>query len=559
MNSISTNTLQNATIKKYKSHCTQPAIARKLVAFEELINLERQKKSAREAAHILEIPNSTMQSWRKPKISQEAPIELTKFFLTPTGADFLQRNTIAVMKLMKCGPSGIRGMQEYLHNSGLDKFIASSEGALQSFWERCENYILHFGQSVESKLAPNMKFKKITAVLDEMFRSNRPCLVAIEALSNYILLEKFTEDRKAETWTKELAPRIETLNVTLTQVVSDLCGGIRASAKKLGAKHIPDLFHAIYEVSKATSAPLAAHERGLEKGVVDAQEKLNKAIIKYGKESLKTEEAEGVCNLKKLGLKWSKERREQVRAAKKELGQIHHPIELQTGRLQTEEIIKHKIDKQLDVIEVKCKEACLSDSSIKRLEKARRAFDSIVEYMNFFYLMYFSFVLNLKLDPLQESFFNEVIFPLCYLRSIWKRQSKQAKEKMQGVLNGLESRLKEGPWSDELKNQWLGHGQELAQLFQRSSSCVEGRNGVLSLNHHRFHRLNPRSLKVLTIIHNFDARRKDGSTAAERFFGAKHENLFEFLVANVRIPGRAKKQYHDLKKRQLGREKRREA
>ena len=99
----------------------------------------------------------------------------------------------------------------------------------------------------------------------------------------------------------------------------------------------------------------------------------------------------------------------------------------------------------------------------------------------------------------------------------------------------------------------------MAETFQRSSSCVEGRNGVLSLNYHRFHRLNERALKALTIVHNFDTKRKDGTTAAERFFGAKHENLFESLVANVRIPGKPKQQHHDKQKRFLGWEKRRAA
>ena len=92
-----------------------------------------------------------------------------------------------------------------------------------------------------------------------------------------------------------------------------------------------------------------------------------------------------------------------------------------------------------------------------------------------------------------------------------------------------------------------GEGKELAETFQRSSSCVEGRNGALSLNHHRFHRLNERSLRVLTIVHNFDVRRLDETTAAERFFEAKHENLFESLVTNVAIPGKPQSQRHHRK------------
>ena len=104
MNSISSNTTQNATIKSHKVRRPQTAIARKIIAFQELINLERRKKSAREAADILEIPNSTMQSWREQKNSQKVPVELLEFLSTPLGADFLQRNVMAVMKLMKCGP-----------------------------------------------------------------------------------------------------------------------------------------------------------------------------------------------------------------------------------------------------------------------------------------------------------------------------------------------------------------------------------------------------------------------------------------------------------------------
>ena len=108
-----------------------------------------------------------------------------------------------------------------------------------------------------------------------------------------------------------------------------------------------------------------------------------------------------------------------------------------------------------------------------------------------------------------------------------------------------------------MKQKLMKKAQEMAEKFQRSSSCVEGRNGMLSLNYHRSHRLNERTLKALTIVHNFDTRRCDGTTAAERFFEATHESLFDSLVANVRIPGRPQQQYHDIEKRLLGWEKRR--
>ncbi|MFH1153688.1 MAG: DUF6399 domain-containing protein [Pseudomonadota bacterium] len=81
-------------------------------------------------------------------------------------------------------------------------------------------------------------------------------------------------------------------------------------------------------------------------------------------------------------------------------------------------------------------------------------------------------------------------------------------------------------------------GEECADLFQRSSSCVEGRNGQLSLRHHGLHRLSNRKLAALTAVHNYFIKRRDGTTPAERFFGTKPGDMFEFLLGSIDLPGR---------------------
>ena len=567
MDKAPTKSAQNATIKCLKVHRTRPTISRKIIAFHELLNLEKNKKSARGAAELLEIPNSTMQSWRNQTFSQEAPKELVEFLSTPIGADFLQRNIMSVMKLMKCGPGGIHGMQEYLHNTGLDRLVASSAGALQNFWVRCENHIIEFGKREENRLSAGIESKKITAGLDEIFRGKRPCLVAMDVVSNYILLEKFTEDRTANTWKKELQPRLSELNIEVTQVVSDLCGAIRAVTKNLGAEHISELFHAQHEISKATSAPLASQERAFEKTLNDAEEKFQKLREKprrlekeeRKKQLIELEEAEILKDNLRPEFEERTKRREKVKTAVREMGRIHHPIDLKSGQLQTAEEMANRFNEQFKIVDDCTKEAGLSERCEDRIDKARRAFDAIVCYLQYFFTVYAAFVEGLRLNRSQEEFFNEVIFPLSYLKVIWRRLPKKSKEENKLLLQSLEARARDAPWPEELKEELIKKGREMAEIFQRSSSCVEGRNGVLSLNYHRFHRLNERALKALTIVHNFDTRRKDGTTAAERFFGIKHENLFDSLVADVRIPGKPKQQHHDEKKRLLGWEKRRAA
>ena len=84
---------------------------------------------------------------------------------------------------------------------------------------------------------------------------------------------------------------------------------------------------------------------------------------------------------------------------------------------------------------------------------------------------------------------------------------------------------------------------ECVQVFQRSSSCVEGRNGRLLLKFHAFRRLNARTLKVLTVLHNFFIRRPDGTTAGERFFEQKPKDIFTWLLVKVEFDQRPRKKH----------------
>ena len=94
----------------------------------------------------------------------------------------------------------------------------------------------------------------------------------------------------------------------------------------------------------------------------------------------------------------------------------------------------------------------------------------------------------------------------------------------------------EGGWAEaeRLAREWSG-------WFQRSSACVEGRNGQLALRHHSLHRLSKRKLEALTAIHNYWLKR-GGTTAAERFFGQKPADLFTWLLERLPLPARPAQQ-----------------
>ncbi|MEM9904320.1 MAG: DUF6399 domain-containing protein [Cyanobacteria bacterium P01_D01_bin.44] len=80
---------------------------------------------------------------------------------------------------------------------------------------------------------------------------------------------------------------------------------------------------------------------------------------------------------------------------------------------------------------------------------------------------------------------------------------------------------------------WVLWCREFCAKYQRTSSAVEGRNGYLSKLHQAGRGFSEQSLKVLTIIHNFDLKRSDGTTAAQRLFGYAFPDPFEWMLDHV--------------------------
>jgi hypothetical protein len=112
------------------------------------------------------------------------------------------------------------------------------------------------------------------------------------------------------------------------------------------------------------------------------------------------------------------------------------------------------------------------------------------------------------------------------LKNYYEQRMNQAKENTLNQATTLEI-------SVEKQNILFEKAYQLANSFQRSSSQVEGRNGYLAFINHGQKGIPKKKLKALTVIHNFDTKRTDGTTPAQRLHGKEFPDLFEFLCANV--------------------------
>ena len=79
-------------------------------------------------------------------------------------------------------------------------------------------------------------------------------------------------------------------------------------------------------------------------------------------------------------------------------------------------------------------------------------------------------------------------------------------------------------------DRWRSWAEWASNNFHRASSAVEGRNGSLAQSYHNGRGLSNRRLSALTVVHNYDTRRSDGSTPAERLFGGQFPDLFDWLL-----------------------------
>src|SRR3954447_16090399 len=237
---------------------TSPGWSRSQVA-ELVLQFEASHSSQRAFAQQVGIPRSTLQHWLKRKQNLDADRALVAFFESPTGLAFLHRLVGAChLTFTQQGTCGIRLVCEFLQRTGLDRFVASSFGAQQALARQLEQALLDYGADQRRVLASRMTPRRITACEDETFHP-QVCLVSIEPVSDFILLEVYCQGHDARSWTTQLTTALEGLPVEVVQVTSDEAKGLLAHTRDgLGAHHSPDLFHVQHDLSQATSLPLRA-------------------------------------------------------------------------------------------------------------------------------------------------------------------------------------------------------------------------------------------------------------------------------------------------------------
>ncbi|WP_295458435.1 DUF6399 domain-containing protein [uncultured Thiodictyon sp.] len=521
-----------------------------------------QGQPLRQVATELGVARSTLRDWCAAVPFVGLPAEVAACLATPAGARWLHR-LVVVMHLiitLRAG-AGVRLVCEFLELSGLSSVVGASYGSQYAVTVQVQEAVAKQAQEQRAALAAGMPPQAVALCEDETFHPEI-CLVAIEPVSNFILLEQYALDRTAATWTQALETALAGLPVTVSQVTSDEAKALRHHQEQdLRAPHAADLFHGQHEVSKGTSLHLARQVRQASAAVAAAQAPLDAARaaqraydaqvphprgrppaftarIDAALTDLVAAEAEQTQALARQA-----QAREQIR----ELGILYHPYDLERGQVQSVAQVAARFADVWARLTRLAAAADLPTRAREHLAKAQRLTVQWLASLAFFWASVQTRVDALDLAPDVEQAVLTQLIPALYLERVAGRSTHT---ETRHRLHALSAQLLEPLRQPTHPLQALAPATRqhievvaagCADLFQRSSSCVEGRNGHLSRYHHGGHRLSGRKLAALTALHNFYVRRPDGTTAAERFFGRAHLALFDQVLAQVSLPPPARR------------------
>ena len=513
-------------------------------------------KSLAETARDVGIPESTLRYWVGRLEASEGPPAWARFFDSPEGLQLLHRIVVAAMLVLTqfCG-GGVRTVCLFLQLSGLWRFVASGYGTQCEAIQQMEDQIGEFGDQQRQLLAPQMPEKPITLTDDETFHSGLTCLVGSEPVSDFLLLEEYANDRRADTWEAAIKEALDGLPVELVQMTSDNGRWLVSLARqKLGVHHSPDLFHPHQDISRATSVRLGQRIAEAEKGVAAAQEALEetkkkaqapRGVGRPPNHAARIAQADQDVEDAKAVLGAARQRKETLRSEARGISQSYHPFDPDTGAVRDAETVQRDINEHFDAIEEVADETGISSKCWELLQKARRLVPQMVATIAFVHSKIAETLGQMAVSEHVKAAMSDYLIPLLYLKEVARKATTaDARDKVMQTCVSLRERSTQAiavleALTEKERARVEFMARICAQFFQRSSSNVEGRNGYLALRHHSLHYLSPRKLRALTVIHNYMIRRRcDGLTPAERFFEQSHHDLFQHLLLTLPPPKR---------------------
>jgi hypothetical protein len=451
---------------------------------------------------------------------------------TEVGGTWLKRLVLAVVYHfgIKQGVGG-ESLSAFFQAIHLETHVGISASALRRLQQEMKQAIIAYEAAQSTQCQPPGP-TGICVGGDETF-FDLPILVLMELASGFILTEVECENRTYETWSAQIQRWWSQGGWQCHFLVSDGAKAlIKLALSGLGCASVADLFHAL----RALSQPMGRAIGRQFSRVRQQQATVQQQDAKTTNEAKRQELQHAIETLEQ-----EQQVLEQAQATYHQaihaITQTIHPFNIDTGDWQICSDLSHGLQAPLDTLSAL--------APIYGASKAQTAIDTFRSQIPALaqgvhaWWQWTNATLSAKTDnpDLQNWVITDLLPWVYWHQQADKTRQPQLKHRYQQATEQAYARLAQHPMTqqmDDLQHQdWISWAQWMCAKYQRTSSAVEGRNGYLSRLHHAQRGFSEQTLRVLTIIHNFDLKRTDGTTAAQRLFGQPFPDLFEWVVDHM--------------------------
>lgn len=492
---------------------------------------ENTQQSIRAIAAVTGIPKSSVHRHLKAIERRQQHAE-SYLWETAEGGEWLR---LLVFGVIYCfgikGGIGADSLSAFFHLLHLEQRIGCSASALRSLEVQIKGQIAAYGEAqmessrVESPIG-------ICVGADETFYG-LPILVALELASGFIFSEAVCENRTYATWWEQVSGWFNRERWDCRALVSDGAKAlVKLALSGLGCPSVPDVFHLLYGLSQTMGTAIARQRLQLQKQQHTLQAQLE---VNRSPEST-AETAAQITDLQTQQQTLETDYHDYQQSLHA-LSQTIHPFQLNTGESQLGLELPANLQTPLDTL-ARLSQTYAQNQSQAALARWQRQIPELSRALHSWWQWVLQALSAQTQDPDTQHWVLTYLLPWVYWhQQTQKTRQPQLKQGYQQAAQQADQRLLVAAFTQNLahtqQQQWIDWAMWMCAKFQRTSAAVEGRNGYLSALHHANRGFTVQTLQVLTIIHNFDLKRDDGTTAAQRLFGNPFPDLFESVVLNM--------------------------
>ena len=475
-----------------------------------------------------------------PSRRAAADEDVVAVFESQRGAAVLARIVLAAVVVMVfVAPGSVRSVALFLRLSGLGRVIGCSRGAVHALVVRVRDAIARYEAAEKRRISTTSGLnQKVTLCLDELFRCGIAYLVVIDSNTNFVFAEEPSKVVDIDAYERVVGGALEHLPVEIEAIVGDQGSAIEGYAAHLEIPKGNDLFHPQHDITKGTSVALRAKENAAREAVDNATTKLERCDDHEMRAASRKARKEAEQRLAR-----ATKQRETMREIVRTFGSELHPFDFDQGAARSSIEVSRAMRYQLEAARQLARNAGLSEQALAYIDKADRAVEGLTAPVDRFHARVTDKLAALNLAPLVEAEVRTALLPALYLRRVAQRiGTSQGRKKLRAKAYAWLTRLHESQsvWStlkSPERTLIVAVVHDCIALFQRSSSCVEGRNSALSLRIHALRGAPLAHLRALTTVHNFLVEDDEGLTPAERLFGLQPTSLFDRLLNTIALPG----------------------